>query len=66
MYQLCSKESCCVFKNVSKSLMKVRHNMWLEDENESFNVEFIWNNNVIKWLSVSVENYKIMFMVSAK
>ena len=48
MYQLCSKESCCVFKNVSKSLMKVRHNMWFEDENESFNVEFIWNNNVIK------------------
>lgn len=50
-----------VLKNVSKSLRKVKFKMWFNGENKSFNVEFIRNNNLIIWTSISVENYTIMF-----
>jgi hypothetical protein len=50
-----------VLKNVSKSLRKVKFKMRFNGENKSFNVEFIRNNNLIIWTSISVENYTIMF-----
>jgi hypothetical protein len=37
--------------------------MNFDGENESFIAEFIWNNILIKCLSVSVENYKITRVV---
>jgi hypothetical protein len=34
-------------KKKSTSLKKVRFKMWSEGDNESFNVEFIWNDILV-------------------
>lgn len=36
-----SEKSCLVFKNVSKSLKKLRHDVWHDGENKLLNMEFI-------------------------
>lgn len=42
IYQLSLEKCCCVvFKNVLKSLKKVRLELQSEGENESFNADFI-------------------------
>lgn len=55
-YQLCLQQQqqqnpthhhSCV-QNVSKSLQKVRLEMWFGHENVSLNAEFMWNNPVMK------------------
>jgi hypothetical protein len=33
-----------VFKDVSKSLKKVRLKIWFGDDNELFSAEFVWDN----------------------
>jgi len=33
--------------------------MWFDDETESFNVEFTWNNILVNEMSIPVHNYKI-------
>jgi hypothetical protein len=40
---------------VSKSLKKVRLEIWFDGENESFNAEFMWNNNLVKGMSISIQ-----------
>jgi hypothetical protein len=37
-----------VFQNMSKSLKKVTLETWFHSENESFNMEFTWNNILVK------------------
>jgi hypothetical protein len=34
---------------VSKSLNKVKIEVWFGGEDVPFNTEFIWNNNIVKW-----------------
>lgn len=36
-----TEKSCLVFKNVSKSLKKLRHDVWYDGEYELLNMEFI-------------------------
>lgn len=50
----------CLEQKKSTSLKKVRFKMWSEGDNESFNVEFIWNDILVNWRSISIEDYKIM------
>lgn len=51
---------CLLFKNVSKSLWKIRCKMWFDGENESYDVELIQNNILVKGLLISVQNYKVI------
>ena len=44
-----------MLKIVLKSLKKVRLEMWFGGENESRNIEFIWNNIRVKELSISIQ-----------
>jgi hypothetical protein len=48
-----------VFKNVMKSLKKVRFEMCFDNSNELFGTEFIWNNILVKGISILIQNYKI-------
>jgi len=34
--------------------------MWFDGENVSLNAEFPWNTNLVKGMSISAQNYKIM------
>jgi hypothetical protein len=43
-----------------KSLKSVGLEMWCDEKNRSFYEEFIWNNTLLKGMSISVQNYKIM------
>jgi hypothetical protein len=36
-----------VYKSVSKSLKKLRLEMWFDGANKSFNAEFIWHNILV-------------------
>ena len=51
---------CHMLKNVSKSLNKVRFQMWMDGENKSLNAEWLWNNILVKLMSISIEKYKII------
>jgi hypothetical protein len=44
-----------MLKIVLKSQKKVRLEMWFGGENESRNIEFIWNNIRVKELSISIQ-----------
>jgi hypothetical protein len=35
--------------------------VWFDGENESLNTEFIWDNILVKHMSVSTQNYNIPF-----
>ena len=56
---LVKMKSTLVFKNVSRSLEKVKSDMWFDDENELLNADFVWNNTLEEEMSVSIHNYKI-------
>lgn len=56
----CKKVRCHTLKNVSKSLKEVRFKMWFVGENKSLNAEFMWNNFLVKSVSISIENCKII------
>jgi len=51
-----------VLKHVSRSLEKTSLKIWFGHENESFNAEFVWNNNQVKWMSIAKQNYKLVFL----
>jgi hypothetical protein len=59
------KICCYVFKNVAKVLKKVRPEMWFVGKIELFNAEVVWNNVLLLWLSVSVQNYRIIICFHA-
>jgi hypothetical protein len=45
-----------------KSLKKVRlKKKSFDGENESLHAKFMWNNTVVKWMSISKHNCRIMF-----
>jgi hypothetical protein len=45
-----------MFQNVSKTLEKVRLELWFDGENASYNVKFIQKNDLIKGMSISIQN----------
>lgn len=34
--------------------------IWFDSENETFNAEFIWNNNLVKGMSIAIRFYKLI------
>jgi hypothetical protein len=42
-------------------LKKVRFEIWFDGENESFNIEFVSNDIIVKGMSFSIKSYKIKF-----
>jgi hypothetical protein len=49
-----------MFKNVSKSLKRVRTDKWFDGNNESFKAEVIQNNILVEGMLISIQNYKII------
>jgi hypothetical protein len=47
---------CCIKKYVSITEEGINYiHIWFDDENISFNAEFVWNNNnIVKYMSVSI------------
>jgi hypothetical protein len=45
---------------VAKSPKQIRLEMWFNGENELFEVQFIWDNVLVKVMTISVQNCKIM------
>ena len=56
------KETCCVQQCV-KILKKVRLEVYFHGDNELFNAEVTWNVILVKGMSVSLHNYKIMSLL---
>ena len=45
---------------MSKALHAL-HDMQFYGDKGSFNIELMWNNTLVKWKSISIQNYKIIF-----
>lgn len=61
---ICAIKKCISFMSASKSLMNVRHKMEFYGENALVNIAFIWHNILVKWMSVSIQKYKMLFVLT--